>query len=499
MYDSPAYLVGVLAVSIVLLIFLINWRTKLHPFLALSVVSFFAAVAAGLPLADIPETLIDGAGGTLGETGLVVFLGAMLGRLLADSGAVGRIADLVVEHSSPRTAPWVMTGGAFLIGIPMFFEVGLVVLMPVIYGVALRLDVAAGRPKTWYLKILIPAIAALSCLHGMLPPHPGPTIAVNGLDANIGLTIGLGLLCAVPAVILSGPVYGHFIAPRISLEPDEKLVRQYTGTTPAQLEADTAAPTAGGTGAAASGPDGADDSAGAVATAPRRGEESGNVLRPVPTWLAFVCVLVPVVLMLFETVVDLVAPDSALKTPAALLGEPVIAMFIGVLFAGVVLSAASKMSGADVKKSFGNSLGSVAGVALIIAGGGMFNSVLKTSDMNDAIVDVVSGIDMNLIVLGWLIGLILSFCTGSATVGIVSATGILAPLVVGMPSAYVSLVVIAIGSGSVGLNWINHAGFWCVKESFGMTLGQATKTHMTVQPLVSVFGLLMALLISVFV
>ena len=484
MQDSPAYLVGVLAVSIALLIFLINWRTKLHPFLALSVVSLFAAVAAGIPLADIPDTVIDGAGSTLGETGLVVFLGAMLGRLLADSGAVGRIADLVVEHSSPKTAPWVMTGVAFLIGIPMFFEVGLVVLMPVIYAVALRLDVAAGRPKTWYLRILIPAIAALSCLHGMLPPHPGPTIAVNGLDANIGLTIGLGLICAVPAVVLAGPVYGHFIAPRITLEPSDDLVRQYAGTTPEEA-------------AVATGSGGDGDTKAETRT--RTGADSGNELSPVPTWLAFVCVLVPVVLMLFETVVDLVAPDSVLKTPAALLGEPVIAMLAGVLFAAVVLSWSSRMSGGDVKKSFGSSLGSVAGVALIIAGGGMFNEVLKTSSINDAIVDVVSGFDMNYILLGWMIGLVLSFCTGSATVGIVSATGILAPLVVGMAPAYVSLVVIAIGSGSVGLNWVNHAGFWFVKESFGMTLGQATKTHMTVQTLVSVFGLLMALLLSVFV
>ena len=484
MQDSPAYLVGVLAVSIALLIFLINWRTKLHPFLALSVVSLFAAVAAGIPLADIPDTVIDGAGSSLGETGLVVFLGAMLGRLLADSGAVGRIADLVVEHSSPKTAPWVMTGVAFLIGIPMFFEVGLVVLMPVIYAVALRLDVAAGRPKTWYLRILIPAIAALSCLHGMLPPHPGPTIAVNGLDANIGLTIGLGLICAVPAVVLAGPVYGHFIAPRITLEPSDDLVRQYAGTTPEEA-------------AVATGSGGDGDTKAETRT--RTGADSGNELSPVPTWLAFVCVLVPVVLMLFETVVDLVAPDSVLKTPAALLGEPVIAMLVGVLFAAVVLSWSSRMSGGDVKKSFGSSLGSVAGVALIIAGGGMFNEVLKTSSINDAIVDVVSGFDMNYILLGWMIGLVLSFCTGSATVGIVSATGILAPLVVGMAPAYVSLVVIAIGSGSVGLNWVNHAGFWFVKESFGMTLGQATKTHMMVQTLVSVFGLLMALLLSVFV
>lgn len=489
MNDSPAYLVGVLVVSIVLLIFLINWRTKLHPFLALSITSFFAAMAAGLPMEDIPDTLIAGAGGTLGETGLVVFLGAMLGRLLADSGAVGRLADLVVEHSSPRTAPWVMTGVAFLIGIPMFFEVGLVVLMPVIYAVALRLDVAAGRPKTWYLRVLIPAIAALSCLHGMLPPHPGPTIAVNGLDADIGLTIGLGLICAVPAVILSGPVYAHFIAPRITLEPSDDLVRQYAGSTPDEVEKiqDTAGGAAGGSTVAP------------VATQQRVGADSGRELSPVPTWLAFVCILVPVVLMLFETVVDLVAPDSALETPAALLGEPVVAMMVGVLFAAVVLAWSSRMTGGDVKKSFGASLGSVAGVALIIAGGGMFNEVLKTSDINDALVDVISGWHMNYILLGWIIGLVLSFCTGSATVGIVSATGILAPLVAGSDSAFISLVVIAIGSGSVGLNWVNHAGFWFVKESFGMTLGQATKTHMTVQTLVSVFGLLMALLISVFI
>lgn len=485
MTDSPTYLVGVLVVSILLLIFLINWRTKLHPFLALSVTSLVAAVAAGLPLADIPETLVDGAGGTLGETGLVVFLGAMLGRLLADSGAVGRIADLVVEHSSPRTAPWVMTGVSFLIGIPMFFEVGLVVLMPVIYAVALRLDVAAGRPKTWYLRILIPAVAALSCLHGMLPPHPGPTIAVNGLDANIGLTISLGLICAVPAVVLSGPVYAHFIAPRIRLEPSDDLVRQYAGTTPDEAQKQQ---------------DASGDGASALATVRKRvGADSGNELSPVPTWLAFVCVLVPVVLMLFETLVDLVAPDSVLKTPAALVGQPVIAMLAGVLFAGTVLAWSSRMTGGDVKKSFGSSLGSVAGVALIIAGGGMFNEVLKTSDINDALVDVISGWDMNYILFGWIIGLVLSFCTGSATVGIVSATGILAPLVAGMAPAYISLVVIGIGSGSVGLNWVNHAGFWFVKESFGMTLGQATKTHMTVQTLVSIFGLLMALLLSVFV
>lgn len=487
MTHSPTYLLVVLGCSIALLVFLINWRTKMHPFLALTTVSFVAAIAAGMPYAEVPHLLIKGAGGSLGHTGLVVFFGAMLGRLLADSGAVGRLADLVIEHSSPKTAPWVMTAVAFLIGIPMFFEVGLVVLMPVIYAVALRLEVAAGRPKTWYLRILIPAIAALSCLHGMLPPHPGPVIAVNGLGANTGLTIGLGLICAIPSVIVAGPLYARFIAPRIDLEPGKDLIRQYTGTT---VEAAMA-----GKGSAVA----LKEEARAKAHSDH-GEEDEEPLRTVPTWLSFVCVLVPVVLMLVETLVQLLAPNNEkLVEFAGVIGDPAVAMFLAVLFAAVALSFASGMSGSRIRKTFGASLGSVAGVALIIAGGGMFNKVLKSSGIGDAIVEVTSHLDMNYILLGWLIGAILSFCTGSATVGIVSATGILAPLVVGMPPAYVSLVVIAIGSGSISFNWVNHAGFWFVKESFGMTLGQATKTHMTVQTLVAFMGLLFALLLSLFV
>ena len=154
------------------------------------------------------------------------------------------------------------------------------------------------------------------------------------------------------------------------------------------------------------------------------------------------------------------------------------------------------MGGERIRSSFGDSLKSIAGVILIIGGGGAFNEVLKDSGIGDAVVGATSHLEMNLILLGWFIGILLSFATGSATVGITSATGIVAPLIGDHSGAYVSLVVIAIGSGSIGLNWVNHAGFWFVKESFGMTIGQATKTHMMVQTLVSVFGLIFAFLLS---
>lgn len=291
----------------------------------------------------------------------------------------------------------------------------------------------------------------------MVPPHPGPLIAVSGLDANVGMTIGLGLVCAIPTVILAGPVYARWIAPRVKLEPTPELIDQYTGA---------------------------------------RAEVDQKELRTIPVWLAFVTVLVPVVLMLVHTVVQLVAPESVFEPVAEVIGNPIIAMLAGVVFAAIALGWTSGMGGERIRSSFGDSLKSIAGVILIIGGGGAFNEVLGDSGIGDAVVGATSHLEMNLILLGWFIGILLSFATGSATVGITSATGIVAPLIGDHSGAYVSLVVIAIGSGSIGLNWVNHAGFWFVKESFGMTIGQATKTHMMVQTLVSVFGLIFAFLLS---
>lgn len=486
MLTSPLYLLSVLAASIILLILLINWKTKLHPFLALIIVAFLVLIASDHPVNEIPDTLIAGAGETLGESGVVIMLGAVLGKLLAESGAVSRLADLILEHASPKAAPWFITLAAFIIAIPIFFEVGLVVLIPIIYAVALRLEIQSGRPKNWYLRILIPAIAAPCCLHGMVPPHPGPTITVTGLGANMGLTIMLGIICAIPTVIIAGPLYARLVAPRIQLEPPASLIKQYTGIDPDEaFRTDRAAsPLADGDPVATS------DPTTTIDTLPQKRMGTG---------VALLCILVPVVLMMFHSVIELIAPDSSLEPLTEMLGNPVIAMLIGVIVTSITVAFQSGITGKQIRKLTTSSMSSVASVVMIVAGGGAFNEALKDSGTGDAILQVTSGMHINLILMGWFIGLLLSFCTGSATAGIVAATGVIAPLAEGLSSPYLSLLVIAVGSGTIGLNRVNHAGFWFVKESFGMTLDQATKTHMVVQTIVSVLGLICTLILSLFI
>jgi GntP family gluconate:H+ symporter len=469
------WLLLILTVAISSLIYLINSRLRIHPFIALIVVTVGTGLAAGEPVAKLTESIEEGAGGTLGDVGLTLALGAMLGRLLSDSGATDAIARSLVDRSgSTRRLPWLVTAAAFVIGVPMFFEVGLIVLLPLIFGVARRLEDQGGTKGSPYVLLGVPAIAALSTLHGMLPPHPGPLTAMTGLHADLGLTLAVGLVCAIPTVVLAGPVYARWIAPRLpEVRPDAALVAQFTGTDRA----------------AASRPDGP-------------GAQLSTDVRPragVSTGLAVASVLIPVALMLLRTLAEtLLDESSALRAALTFVGEPLVAMLAGFLFAlGVTLAGAAR-SGEETRTSLTDSLKSIAAILLIIGGGGAFKQVLQDSGIGDAIASAAKGAHLNVIVLGWLIALLLSLTTGSATVGIVSATGIVAPLIGDGGGLEASLLVVAIGAGSLGLNYVNHAGFWLVKESFGMDLAQATKTQTVVQTLVSVLGLAMALLLSVF-
>ncbi|MGY0055430.1 GntP family permease [Streptomyces sp. LZ34] len=469
------WLLLILTVAIAALIYLINSRLRVHPFLALIVVTVATGLAAGEPVAKLIDSIEEGAGGTLGDVGVTLALGAMLGRLLSDSGATDAIARGLVERADTRRLPWLVGAVAFVIGIPMFFEVGLIVLLPLIFSVARRLEDHGGTKGSPYVLLGVPAIASLSTLHGMLPPHPGPLTAMTGLHADLGLTLVVGVICAIPTVILAGPVYARWIAPRLpEVRPDAELVAQFTGT---------------GRGSAAPSP-----GPGAQLRtdgAPRTGVSIG---------LAVAAVLVPVALMLLRTLAEtLLDESSGLRAGLAFAGEPLVAMLAGVLFALGVTIVGGGRSGEETRTSLTDSLKSIAAILLIIGGGGAFKQVLQDSGIGDAIASAAGGAHLNVIVLGWLIALLLSLTTGSATVGIVSATGIVAPLIGDGGGLEASLLVVAIGAGSLGLNYVNHAGFWLVKESFGMTLAQATRTQTVVQTLVSVLGLLMALLLSVFV
>lgn len=455
--------------GVLLLVGLIVSRARLHPLLALMGVSIVVGMVAGMDLPKVAAAIEKGAGSTLGDVGIVVALGAMLGKILADSGATERLAEAILKRSSDRMLPWAMSAAAFIIGIPMFFEVGLVMLLPLIFSIAKKLEEKGGVKGSPYVLVGVPAIASLAAMHGMVPPHPGPLTAIATLKTDVGPTMLYGIIAAIPAIILAGPLYARFIAPRMTVRPEAALLAQYTA--PA---------------VASSSP------SGTVGTV-----ERVAVKAPPGLGLSLLVVLLPALLMVFRTVGEaLFAQGSLAAKIAEFLGEPIIAMFLGVIFAVVVLAYGRGTDTAKLRDSLGSSLKPIAGILLIIAGGGAFKQVLVDAKVGDAIVHLTQNFALPALVLGWLISMLLSVATGSATVGIVGAAGLLAPLAAADPGLNVPLLAIAIGSGSLFFNYANHAGFWLVKESFGMNMAEATKTISVVQSIVSIVGLVMVLLLN---
>ncbi|WP_026431806.1 GntP family permease [Paracidovorax oryzae] len=446
--------------SVLVLVALIVSRLRLHPLLALLIVSVAAGLFTGMPLDKLVGAISGGAGKTLGAVGLVVALGAMLGKILADSGVTDRLASAILERASTKMLPWAMAGVAFVIGIPMFFEVGLVVLLPLIFGVARKLEAERKGNGSAYVYVGVPVIAALAAMHGMVPPHPGPLTAIATLKTSVGATMIYGFIAAIPAIVLAGPVYGTFIARRLKVRPEDALVAQYA-------------------------PDAAD--AGGPAAQPVRRNPPG-------IGLGVLAALAPALLMLLHALGEVLLPKgSALLHFAAFVGHPIVAMLLGVLFAVLVLRPGRPEA---VRKALGDSIKPIANVLLIIAGGGAFQQVLTDAHVGDAIVHLSHQWPVSPLLLGWLISMLLSVSTGSATVGIVGAAGLLAPLAASGTAVNQPLLALAIGCGSLFFNYANHAGFWLVKESFGMDMGEATKTISVVQSIVALVGLAMVMLMN---
>ena len=441
-------------VSVLVLVALIVSRIKMHPLLALLVVSIGVGFATGMEPGSIVKQLSNGAGKTLGAVGVVIALGAMLGKILADAGITEKIAEAILKHASDRMIPWAMTLVAFIVGIPMFFEVGLVVMLPLIFSVARKLESQARFKGSAYVYVGVPVISALAAMHGMVPPHPGPLTAIATLKTTVGPTMLYGFLAAIPAMVLGGPLYGAFIAPRMNTKPDQALLDQFTITGNAD------------------------------------GKQPG-------IGLGVLAALLPAILMLVHAVAEMLLPkDSSAMHVASFLGNPLIAMLLGVLFAIVALVLARGGDMEKLREALGQSLKPIASIIMIIAGGGAFQQMLTSAKVGDAIVHLTQQFAFPPLILGWLIAMLLSVSTGSATVGIVGAAGLLAPLAGADPSLNLPLLALSIGCGSLFFNYANHAGFWMVKESFGMTMSEATKTISVVQSIVAVVGLIMVLIFN---
>ncbi len=444
---STAHLVIAALVGVAVIVAAITWG-KLHPFIALTVGAIGVGIGAGLGANDAVKGFTNGFGSTMGSVGILIGFGAMFGKLLADSGGADRVVDTLVSRSSPAMLPWTMGLVGAVIGLPMFFEIGLVLLFPVIVLVARR----SGLPL---IRIAIPTLAGLSAMHGLVPPHPGPLVAVSALDANLGLTLGLGVLVAIPTVIVSGPLFGRVAAKWVDVPVPDLYVT-----------------------------------------------EDDEPEHPRPSFaVTLAAILLPVVLMLGKALADVVAEGSGSTWKVVLdfLGTPIVALGLAVLAGIALLGGGAKMDRNAIAKTLESSLPPIAGIMLIVGAGGGFKQVLIDTGIADVIADAIEGSSLPVLFLAWFVAVLIRVATGSATVATVTASGILAPVAAGLSTGEVSLMVLTIGSGSLFLSHVNDAGFWLVKEYLGLTVAQNLKSWTVMECIISVCGLVGVLALDVVV
>ncbi|QVN02383.1 gluconate transporter [Pseudomonas rhodesiae] len=419
--------------------------TKLPPFLSILIGTFIAGVGAGLPPEEVAKAFSKGAGAILGEAGIIIALGSMLGALMAESGAADRIATTLLGLGKGKSLPWVMALVAMVIGLPLFFEVGLVMMVPIIF-------VMAKRSNQPLLKIAIPALAGMTTLHALMPPHPGPLIAVGALHADLGLTMLLGFCLAVPAVMLAGPIYGNWLSKRLHVDE------------PADI--------------------------GALFSAPPKAPRQPGF------GVSLLIILLPVILMLGSTLAKVALPaDSSAGLTLKFLGEPLIALGLAVIGAVICLGWAAGMPRAEVGNTLRKALAPIAVLLLTIGAGGGLKQTLLDAGVSQTISKVAEGAHMPYLLLAWLIAVALRQATGSATVATTTTAGILAPMMAGLAATQSSLVALAIGAGSVFFCHVNDAGFWMVREYFGLQLKQTIWVWSVLQTIVSVVGLVGTLLL----
>jgi GntP family gluconate:H+ symporter len=444
----------VAALAGIALIVVLITVAKLHPFLALIAGALTVGVVAGqnvLPDEDglgVLASFGSGFGSTAAGVGILIALGAMFAKLLADSGGADEIVDTIVGHASPRMLPWAMAAVGAIIGLPMFFEIGLVLLMPVIYLVARRAEVSL-------IVVGIPALAGLSAMHGLVPPHPGPLTAIDYLGADLGTTLALGVLVALPTVIVAGPLFGT-IAGRWVVVP-----------APHTFD-----------------PDPADQG------------------RSRPSFgITILSVLLPVALMMGKALADIFIEDETqpLREVLDVLGTPLVALLIAVVVAMFTLGRGAGMTMRQISSCIESALPAIAGILLIVAAGGGFKQVLVDTGIGTLLADWAKDANVSVLLLAWVLAVLIRLATGSATVATITASSLMIGLMDGLSTGETSLVVLAVGAGSVFFSHVNDAGFWLVKEYFGMTVGQTVKSWSLMETVLSVTGLVVVLILGVFI
>jgi GntP family gluconate:H+ symporter len=467
------YLLLCTAVTIALLMVLIL-RARLHPALAILVSAVVLGVVSGMTVQQIPISISTGVGNLMGHVALVLGLGAVLGHLLASSGGAAAVGERLVSRCGPRGLPIAMMLTGMLVGFPVFFEVGLVLLMPIVVSVARR----SGRSA---IVTGLPTLAGLSIVHGLVPPHPAAMMAVSQYHADVGKTILLGLAAGLPAAFLAGPVYA-WIYSRL----------------PAGQKAFAATPSQASDGLAEPAHSLADELASDSTASPAVAIHKAGLV-PV----SLLVLLLPVLLIFLGSWADLMlaphGPFAWLNAAMHLLGDPPVALLCAVLLAQLLLGRVANWTAAHTLRLTGESFAPIAGVLLILAAAGGLSRILADSGAAQATVALAQGAHLSPLVFAWLLAATVRLAIGSATVAMAVTTGILAPVAASMSAGAgfgPELLVLATGAGSLFCSHVNDPGFWMIKEFFGLEVSETLATWSVLETVLSVAGLCGTLLLA---
>lgn len=449
MASSPLSLLLLALVAIGVLVALVTgW--KLNAFVALFIAALIVGIGAGMaPLAAL-KAFQEGVGATLGGIAAVIALGAMVGKLLAESGGAQVLAERFSRFFGPSRAVWCVVALAVVVGALTWFTVGLLLLLPVV----ISLTHETKRP---FLLLALPLVAFLSVMHGLTPPHPGPVVAIDALGASSGRVLGFALLVGIPAAALAGPLFARWVVRRMPI------------ATPVNARTD-------------GGP-----AAGAAA-----------VPRPGVAGTAFVVAL-PIAFMMLATVGELAWPAGhRVRVALAFIGHPVTALTLSLFAALGVFGRACRFSRRQLLGFTEQSIAAIGVTLLIVGGGGGFARVLREAGVAGALGDIAGTLHLSPLLYAWLFAAFIRVATGSATVAITTAAGVMAPVLAAHPEINRELLVVALGFGSLVLSHLNDGGFWIVKDCLGLTVGQTLRTWTVVETIIGVAGLGLTLLLSLF-
>lgn len=450
MIDHHGIFLLIAAFSAIVALILLIAVLKLNPFITLFITSLALAIVTGMPVQTIVKSFEVGLGNTLGHIAIVIALGTMLGKMMAESGGADRIAHTLIHVFGEKRIHWAMVIIGFIVGLPVFFEVAFVLLIPIAFTVA-------RRTKTSLILVGLPMIAGMSVVHGLVPPHPAALAAVAIYNADMGRTILYAMLVGIPTAIVAGPLYAKLIAPKIQLAAENPIAEQFVDH-----------------------------------------EAEGDGARTLPGFgITLATILLPVVLILIGSWADAFsASGTALNAALHLLGNADIALLAGALVSFITLGKMRGFTRATILKFTNECLAPTATITLLVGAGGGFGHILQDSGVSQAIITLALQTHIPLLVLAWLVAVFIRIATGSATVATTTAAGIVAPIALHTPGAHPELLVIATGAGSLFFSHVNDGGFWIVKEYFNMSVADTMKTWSVSETIISIVGLLLTLGLS---